>query len=147
MKTIKYCPYVKLKFSHNCDVSKARSKFQKNPWKLQADGFFTWVFTLVKGCQTPKSSIFLNTSQLCLWNVLFCLPNNCSMFWTGRSAYAQSSLCSDLVVTTLSDVPDPRESLVARFLNNLQITHLNARGGEVGYFVFDFDGQLSVDIV
>ena len=51
----------------------------------------------------------------------------------------------DLIVTRLSNVPDPGESLVSRLLDDLEVPYLDAWGGEIGDLVLHFNGRLTVD--
>ena len=51
----------------------------------------------------------------------------------------------DLIVSRLSNVPDPGESLVSWLLDDLKEPYLDAWGGEIGDLVLHFNGRLTVD--
>ena len=51
----------------------------------------------------------------------------------------------DLIVSRLSNVPDPGESLVSRLLDDLEVPYLDAWGGEIGDLVLHFNWRLTVD--
>ena len=75
-----------------------------------------------------------------------------------------ASLCSELIVSILSNISLPWQSLVARFLYDLQVSHLgigiiknclhttvvtnlNTRGGKVWNLKLDMDGRFSLSQV
>ena len=49
-----------------------------------------------------------------------------------------------LIVSILRDIADPRQRLVSRLLDNLQVSHLDSRCGEVGDLEPDLNGRLPV---
>ena len=50
-----------------------------------------------------------------------------------------SSLHSNLIISVLGYVANPRQSLIPTFVNNFEISNLNARNGEVRNFELDLD--------
>jgi hypothetical protein len=54
------------------------------------------------------------------------------------------SLHANLIITILSDVADPRKSLVAALLDNLEVAHLHARNCEVRDLELDLDWDSTV---
>ena len=49
-----------------------------------------------------------------------------------------------MVVAVLSDIPDPGEGLVAGLLDDLEVAHLDARGGKVGDLKLDADWRFAL---
>ena len=59
-----------------------------------------------------------------------------------------SKLDADLIVSTLGDVADPGKCLVARFLDDLEVAHLDATDCEVWDLEVNLDGGTFVrDVV
>uniref|UniRef100_A0A0E9XMI6 Uncharacterized protein n=1 Tax=Anguilla anguilla TaxID=7936 RepID=A0A0E9XMI6_ANGAN len=89
---------------------------------------------------------------------------NCKICWEVRDSNTTNTSCkftseaendaiqlllkllllgSQLVISVLSDVSNPRQGLISTFLNDLQVAHLDSRGSEVRDFKLHADGRFS----
>lgn len=52
-----------------------------------------------------------------------------------------------IVITILSNIPDPRQSLITTLLNYLEVTNLDTRNSEVGYLKFHGNGRPLIHVL
>lgn len=91
----------------------------------------------------PRSSVYSVMSLMCISLGLLSLVDVATLTVAGGAA----TVGVQLAVTVLGDVPHPRQRLVARLLDDLQLLHIYATGSEVRYLEAVLYGRFAIHII